>query len=97
MSNAFKALSHPTRREILNQLKVGPKSSGELLEAFQVSWPTISNHLGILKEADLISVARHGTSMIYELNASVLEEVALGLFDLIGRAPQSDVKGERKS
>ena len=89
MSNAFKALSHPTRRELLNQLKSGPKQSGQLMEAFEVSWPTISNHLGILKDADLISVERQGTSMVYRLNASVLEEVALGLFDLIGRGQET--------
>ncbi len=98
MSNAFKALSHPTRREILNLLKSGPKTSGDLTEAFQVSWPTISNHLNTLKDASLVTADREGTSIVYSLNASVLEEVALGLFDLIGHAPAvPKKKGEEPS
>tara|TARA_B100000676_G_C17347597_1_gene469277 strand:- start:2 stop:301 length:300 start_codon:yes stop_codon:yes gene_type:complete len=96
MSNAFKALAHPTRREILNLLKSGPKTSGDLTDAFQVSWPTISNHLNTLKEAELVSADREGTSIRYSLNASVLEEVALGLFDLIGRGVDAKETGEKK-
>lgn len=88
MSSAFKALSHPMRREILNLLKEGPKASGDFADAFDVSWPTVTSHLNVLKDADLVTTERQGTSIVYQLNASVLEEVALGLFDLIGR-PQS--------
>lgn len=88
MSNVFKALSHPVRREILNLLKQGPKASGDFADAFDVSWPTVTSHLNVLKEADLVTTERQGTSIVYQLNASVLEEAALGLFDLIGK-PQT--------
>lgn len=86
MSKAFKALAHPMRRTILNLLKDGPKASGDFAEVFDVSWPTVTSHLNVLKEAELVSTERRGNSVVYSLNASVLEEVALGLFDLIGRA-----------
>tara|TARA_B100000678_G_scaffold290765_1_gene304696 strand:+ start:19443 stop:19733 length:291 start_codon:yes stop_codon:yes gene_type:complete len=90
MSSAFKALSHPMRREILNRLKNGPMTSGDFADAFDVSWPTVTSHLKVLKEADLVSSDRQGTSIVYRLNTSVLEEVALGLFDLIGRHPGAE-------
>ena len=86
MSKAFKALAHPMRRTILNLLKDGPKASGDFAVVFDVSWPTVTSHLNVLKEAELVSTERRGNSVVYSLNASVLEEVALGLFDLIGRA-----------
>lgn len=93
----FKALSHPLRREILNLLKQGPKASGDFADVFDVSWPTVTSHLNVLRDADLVTTERRGTSIVYQLNASVLEEAALGLFDLIGKPQGSAATGKEPS
>ena len=80
----LKALSDPTRREILNLLKTGKKSAGEICDRFDITAAAISRHLSVLKEADLIRDERQGKFIIYELNASVLEEIMLWLTDLKG-------------
>lgn len=80
----MKALSDPIRREILQLLKAGRRSAGEISEKFPVSAAAISKHLAVLKEADLIRDAREGKFIFYELNASVLEEVMLWLAGLKG-------------
>lgn len=82
----MKALSDPIRREILEMLKSGRLSAGEISEKFPVSGAAISKHLSVLKEADLIRDAREGKFIFYELNASVLEEVMLWLVGLKGEA-----------
>ena len=82
--NTMKALSDPIRREILQLLKSGRLSAGEISEKFPVSGAAISKHLSVLKEADLIRDAREGKFIFYELNASVLEEVMLWLAGLKG-------------
>lgn len=82
----MKALSDPTRREILNMLKNGRRSAGELSDAFPVTGASISRHLTVLKEADLVRDTREGKYIYYELNASVLEEVMLFLADLKGES-----------
>lgn len=82
----MKALSDPIRREILELLKSGRLSAGEISEKFPVSGAAISKHLSVLKEADLIRDAREGKFIFYELNASVLEEVMLWLAGLKGEA-----------
>ena len=71
----FKALSDDNRRRILNLLKNGPMTAGEITEQFPVSGATISHHLSILKEAGLILDDRQGKFIYYELNMSVLDEV----------------------
>lgn len=71
----FKALSDPTRREILNLLKEGRKSAGEITEHFQMTGATISHHLSILKQANLISDEKNGKYIYYELNLTVFEEL----------------------
>ena len=70
----FKALADPTRREILRLLRAGPKSSGELAEHFPSAWATISRHLSVLKEAELVSAERNGSSVMYELETTVFQE-----------------------
>ena len=80
----MKALSDPIRREILEMLKSGRLSAGEISEKFPVSGAAISKHLSILKDADLIRDAREGKFVFYELNASILEEVMLWLSGLKG-------------
>lgn len=71
----FKALSDQTRREILNLLKNGKMTAGEIGERFSVSGATISHHLSILKEAGLILDDRQGKYIYYELNMSVVDEL----------------------
>lgn len=84
IQNTMKALSDPIRREILDMLKAGRLSAGEIGEKFPVSGAAVSKHLSVLKEADLIRDAREGKFIFYELNASVLEEVMLWLAGLKG-------------
>ena len=78
----FEALSHPVRRKVLPLLKTGPKSAGELADHFDLSRPTLSVHFAKLKEADLVAVERQGTSLIYHLNTSVLEQALADVLSL---------------
>ena len=84
LQNTLKALSDPIRREILNLLKSGRLSAGEIADRFPVTGASISRHLSVLKEADLIRDTREGKYIFYELNASVLEEIMLWVTDLKG-------------
>lgn len=84
LQNTMKALADPTRREILNLLKRGRLSAGEITEHFSVTGASISRHLSILREADLIRDSREGKFIFYELNASVLEEIMLWISQLKG-------------
>ena len=84
IQNTMKALSDPIRREILEMLRSGRLSAGEIAEKFPVSGAAVSKHLSVLKESDLIRDAREGKFIYYELNTSVLEEVMLWLKTLKG-------------
>ena len=84
LQQTLKALADPTRREILNLLKSGTKSAGEISDHFDITAAAISRHLSVLKEADLIFDSRDGKYIFYELNASVLEEIMLWITDLKG-------------
>ena len=84
IQNTLKALSDPIRREILNLLKNGRMSAGDIVDRFEVSGAAISRHLSVLKEADLIRDKREGKYIYYELNVSVLEEIMLWIADLKG-------------
>ena len=84
LQQTLKALADPTRREILNLLKSGKKSAGEISGHFDITAAAISRHLSVLKEADLIEDTREGKYIFYELNASVLEEIMLWITDLKG-------------
>ena len=84
LQKTLKALADPTRREILNLLKGGRLSAGEIVEHFSVTAASISRHLSVLKEADLIRDQREGKYIYYELNTSVLEEIMLWITDLRG-------------
>ena len=86
LQNTLKALADPIRREILNLLKIGPLSAGEIADHFSVTGASISRHLSVLKEADLIRDRREGKFIYYELNASVLEENMLWITDLKGES-----------
>ncbi|MBE6788591.1 MAG: winged helix-turn-helix transcriptional regulator [Ruminococcaceae bacterium] len=84
LQNTLKALSDPVRREILNMLKKGKLSAGEISDRFEISGAAVSRHLSVLKEADLVRDAREGKFIYYELNASVLEEIMLWLSEFKG-------------
>jgi ArsR family transcriptional regulator len=75
MSDAFRALADPTRREILRLLRDGPKTSGEIAEHFSSSWPTVSRHLAVLRDAGLILSERSGQQIVYELNTTVFQDL----------------------
>lgn len=75
MGDVFKALSDSTRREILNLLKDGPKNAGEIADQFNMTKPSISHHLSILKQAGLIEDERQGQQIIYNLNSTVFQEL----------------------
>ncbi len=92
MNKVFEALAHPTRRAILEMLKSGSRSAGELADAFDVSKPTMSGHFAKLKEAGLIQADQQGTTIFYSINLSVLEEVVLGFMGKVGTG--ESVKGE---
>jgi DNA-binding transcriptional ArsR family regulator len=80
----FKALSDPTRRRVLELLRKRPMSAGELADCFAVSKPTMSAHFAVLREADLIVSEKHGKSVVYELQMSVLEDALLSFTQLFG-------------
>ena len=84
LQQTLKALADPTRREILNLLKQGKLSAGEITDHFDITAAAISRHLSVLKEADLIEDTRDGKFIYYTLNASVLEEIMLWIADLKG-------------
>lgn len=84
MQNTLRALADPIRREILGLLKHGRLSAGEICERFSVTGASISRHLSVLKDADLISDTREGKFIYYELNTSVLEEIMLWMVALKG-------------
>ena len=79
----FKALADPTRREILHLLRTGPKASGEIAERFPSAWATISRHLAVLRDAQLVRTERNGSSIVYELDTTVFQEAIENLFNLI--------------
>ena len=84
MRDVYRALGDPTRRRILTLLRDGDLSSGEIAGHFDLTWPTISGHLAVLKEADLVQADRQGTRLTYHLNVSLLEETLLELLDAFG-------------
>ena len=84
LQNTTKALADPIRRKILSLLKKSRLTAGEIQEQFDVTFASISRHLSVLKEADLIRDTREGKYIYYELNASILEEMLLWIMDLKG-------------
>jgi len=102
VSEVYRALADPTRRRILEMLRDGPMSAGDIAEHVHVAKPTLSGHLNVLKAAGLVDVTRQATSLIYRLNVSVLEEALFALMDafkvdISQGAARSVAKGEFKS
>ena len=94
MNALFKALSHPTRRRIIEMLRKGPMASGEIAAAFDMSWPTVTGHLTALKDASLVSPEREGASIRYRLEISAVEEALAFLLAMTG-ARADDTETER--
>ncbi len=92
IQHTLRALSDPIRREILNLLKGGRMAAGEIADHFDVTDASISRHLSVLKEAELIRDKREGKFIYYELNASVLEEILLWIKDLKGESDNDQTK-----
>ena len=88
---AFRALADETRRNILELLRSGPKTSGEIADRFRSSWPTISRHLAILRAAGLVVTERQGQEIYYELNTSVFQDLVQHLMGWVkpARRPAS--------
>jgi len=82
MSKVFRALSDPTRREILALLRDRDMTAGEIAEQFDISKPAISRHLEILKETELVSSEKKGLYRIYSINLTVLQETLSGFMNL---------------
>jgi ArsR family transcriptional regulator len=106
VNRAFRALADPTRRRILQLLRQRPRTSGEIAEAFDSSWPTISRHLAVLRAAKLIVRERKGQFVEYDVNTTVLQEVIELLLDTIpesrrwpsnvARSPHSASRSSRR-
>lgn len=92
LQHTLSALADPTRREILELLKKGPQTAGQIAGRFAVSGAAISRHLAVLREADLVFSHRQGQFIIYELNTSVLEEILLWLQGLKGVEPDAQTE-----
>ncbi len=93
MNRVFKALSDPTRRRVLQLLREGPRSAGELADHFAVSKPTMSAHFAVLVEADLIAAEKSGRTILYRLKLSVIEDALLEFAQTVGWEPRA---GSRK-
>ena len=97
MSLVFKALADPTRRRVLELLRKGPMTAGELSDQFPVSKPTMSAHFSVLREAGLVDAQKSGTTITYRLKLSVLEDALLGFAGAFGmqiRAAQKPARNE---
>ena len=92
LQQTMRALADPVRREILNLLKTGTCSAGQIGEHFDITAAAISRHLSVLKEADLIRDERQGKYIYYTMNASVLEEIMLWISDLKGEGDHAETK-----
>lgn len=94
MNDAFKALADPTRRKILEILAENDRNAGDIAEYFDISKPSISHHLSILKNADLIMDERQGQNIIYSLNTTVFQDVVKWFFDFTQRSDKGGGEDE---
>lgn len=95
MDSAFKALADPTRREILRLLRAGPMSAGGIANHFALAKPTLSGHFQVLKAAGLAAAERVGTSQIYHLNMTVLQETVMSLHSMLDLGTVTKTKGKK--
>ncbi len=94
MTDAFSALAHPVRREVLRLLRDGPMTAGALADRFDVAKPTMSRHFATLREAGLIQSEKAGNQIRYRLNVSVAEDLMALMMDLLN--PSGSQKGDLK-
>lgn len=87
-NDVFHALSDPTRRQIVRLLRAGDLSAGDIAEHFELARSTMSGHFNVLKQAGLIVSERNGTTIVYSLNISVVEDVLASILDLFGKGEQ---------
>jgi DNA-binding transcriptional ArsR family regulator len=78
----YKALADPTRRQILKLLREGDLAAGEIADQFDISWPSVSRHLGVLASAGLVKATRHGQQIVYSLSTSVLADIVTELAEM---------------
>lgn len=97
MNSVFKALSHPVRRKIVAMLQDGPMSSGDIAQAFDMAWPSVTGHLTALKDAGLVEAEKDGASVRYRLNISAAEEAVGFLLELTGAGKSSRLFQEKHS
>lgn len=97
--NAYKAIAHPIRRDILKRLRSGPLSAGELAKFYDISKPSLSSHFSVLKETELVFTRRDGNHIYYHLNLTVANEVLAAVMDLFGieKAPEHDSEYDPKA
>ena len=95
MNEVFEALAHPVRRDILKLLRKRAMSAGELAEHFTIAKPTLSGHFTVLKNADLVTTERQGTTIIYRLNTSVMEDALAAFMALAGTKGKERKSDER--
>jgi DNA-binding transcriptional ArsR family regulator len=89
VNTVFKALADPTRRQILDLLKKGDLTAGEIADHFDISKPSISNHLNILKSADLVMSEKKGQYIVYSLNTTVFQDVITWLINVSGKGNET--------
>lgn len=87
MNEAFRAMADPTRRRILQLLRGGERTAGELAGHFAISKPSLSHHFAVLKQADLIGSRREGQQIVYFLNTTVVEDLLSVVWDLFSGKP----------
>jgi DNA-binding transcriptional ArsR family regulator len=97
MTDVFRALADPTRRAILDLLRGGSRTSGEIAEQFGSSWPTISRHLGVLRDAGLINAEKEGQFMRYELATTVFQDMVGRLAAWTQPSATSSADGEKSN
>lgn len=97
IQETYKALADPTRREILRLLRDDDLTAGEIADQFDMSWPSVSRHLGLLSGAGLVEATREGARIRYRLTSTVLEDIVTELADLTRRStPRRAAKGVSK-
>lgn len=90
-TDTFKALGDPTRRQILQMLaREGDLTAGDIASRFEISAPSVSHHLAVLKSANLVQDTRHGQSIVYSLNTTVFQELIKWFFDVMGEGEQHE-------
>ena len=89
-AEGFKALSDPSRRQILELLADGELTAGEIAEHFAMTKPSISHHLNILKHAELVTAERQGQNVVYRINMTVLQELTKWFFDITGKRGEKE-------